>query len=85
MRSVLPLRTSLWQETCRGPLQAEVTFGLNPPVFDAVRLPRESAAQALRKAIQEARDRRPAGSLEPILGWEGKRPFIHLHPGFYKV
>ncbi|CAK9050017.1 unnamed protein product [Durusdinium trenchii] len=42
-----------------------VTFGLNPPVFDAVRMPRETAARALSKALQEARDRRPGGSLEP--------------------
>jgi len=42
-----------------------VTFGLNPPVFDAVRMPRETAAQALLKAMREARDRRPEGSLEP--------------------
>lgn len=49
-------------------LHSEVTFGLNPPVFDAVRMPRETAAQALLKAMREARDRRPEGSLEPTLG-----------------
>ena len=47
--------------------RTEVTFGLNPPVFDAVRMPRETAARALSKALQEARDRRPGGSLEPSL------------------
>mmetsp|Transcript_14640 Transcript_14640/g.32330 ORF Transcript_14640/g.32330 Transcript_14640/m.32330 type:complete len:646 (-) Transcript_14640:221-2158(-) len=42
-----------------------VTFGLNPPVFDAVRMPRETAARALLTAMQEARHRRPEGSVEP--------------------
>ncbi|CAJ1405644.1 unnamed protein product [Effrenium voratum] len=42
-----------------------VTFGLNPPVLDAVRTPRESAAQALSKAMQDARDLRPPGSCRP--------------------
>ena len=37
-------------------------------MFDAVRMPRETAAQALLKAMREARDRRPEGSLEPTLG-----------------
>lgn len=42
-----------------------VTFGLNPPVLDAVRTPRESAVQALGKAMTAARDGRPKGSLRP--------------------
>ena len=46
----------------------QVTFGLNPPVFDAVRMPRETAARALLTAMQEARHRRPEGSVEPLLG-----------------
>ena len=47
---------------------AEVTFGLNPPVLDAVRMPRESAEQALGKAMTAARDGRPKGSLRPTPG-----------------
>ncbi|CAE7217123.1 unnamed protein product [Symbiodinium pilosum] len=42
-----------------------VTFGLNPPVLDAVRKPRETAEQALRKAMELARDNRQRGSLRP--------------------
>mmetsp|Transcript_46283 Transcript_46283/g.86425 ORF Transcript_46283/g.86425 Transcript_46283/m.86425 type:complete len:647 (-) Transcript_46283:106-2046(-) len=42
-----------------------VTFGLNPPVLDAVRTPREAAEEALYKAMEFARDGRPAGSVRP--------------------
>ncbi|CAE7295621.1 SYT3 [Symbiodinium natans] len=40
-----------------------VTFGLNPPVLDAVRTPCEGAEQALHEAMEKARDTR--GGLRP--------------------